>query len=196
MAAEPTYRIYPVIRLRRIQDNFESDNNFAGSLGTVNEGTYGVTSRKGAFLIGFTEAYNNPSTTNQIAFTMDPVLQSTTIYRKRQINIFLAQHQYSNIGSSDGYNLFGYARALTTRYYNITGIAYGSGGGSFYTRTEELSNSTSNYSITSTHYYPLDFTNCLTYSNTTFNFSIKPLLDNNGSVINNNTLFKGYYILC
>jgi hypothetical protein len=47
------------------------------------------------------------------------------------------------------------------------------------------------------HYYPIDFQNCLLYDSATdeFQFDLVALLDDNSNVINCNTIFKGVYTL-
>lgn len=194
MAIEPTYNIYPIIEFARVDNDFGGDPNFAGSVDFTNM-TKSPTSRKGSFIIGFTETYNNPNASDQIVFTFDKEAQTgTSQQKKRLINIFLAQHQYSNI--TQGLNLFGVSIGLATHFYDISFCAFSSAQSNrIIIRSEDFSNSS--LPDLSSHYYPLDFTNCLQYnaSNDTFEFKIKPLLDNNGNVINNNTLFKGYYIL-
>jgi len=184
----PIYTKYPFIEYSPVIENTSNSIYGSKNVPISTNGTDNVRIRKGAFIITFTETYNNPPSSEQEALTFTTDYNNELfIEEKRFLKLEFTQFQATNVNPTGGFsNLY----IRTGKNYVIT-FAYG--GSNNRINVEEISPS---YFGFSNFLYPLDFTNCLTYDSTNnrFVFSVKPILDN-GSVIDINSIFKGIYTL-
>ena len=186
----PIYTKYPFIEYSPIVEN--ASNNIYGSVDVPIDidGTDNVRIRKGAFSITFKETYNNPPSSEQEALTFALEYDNELfLERKTFLKLEFTQFQATNVNPTDGF--------LGTIYdirqgKNYT-IAFAYGGSN--SRINIDSTIASYQSLFSGFLYPFDFENCLSYDsdNDRLVFSVKPILDNGGNVIDINSIFKGIY---
>lgn len=187
----PIYTKYPFIEYSPIVE--DTNNDIYGSVNVPidADGTDNVRIRKGAFSITFKETYNNPPSSEQEALTFALDYNNELfLEEKRFLKLEFTQFQATNVNPNSGFSTN--YRIRQGKNYTIT-FAYG-GSNNRVNVDSTVASYQSNYS---NFLYPFDFENCLTYDSTNDRlvFSVKPILDNNGGVIDVNSIFKGVYTL-